>query len=306
MLTFIQFILYILLFIGGMTIMRTGLMNLSGNRMRDWLLMFTSNPFKGLLFGIFITILLQSSSAVMILTVGLISANLLSFPQSIGIILGTNIGTTATIEFLAYGTNELIIPLLICGSLCLIIPNKKSRNIGLFFYGLGAIFFALFGFERLAAPLANSEVITPLLNNMNNNVLISAAVGCVLTAIIQSSTAMTGIAMGFMNANILSLPAAIAIMLGSNIGTCLDAYIASLGGGREAKLSVYAHIWLNVLGVILFLPFIHEFSSLMESLSSIPQNQLAHASVVFNIIVSLIILPFSKQFAHFIEHVHRG
>lgn len=115
--------------------MRTGLMNISGKLMKEWLLRFTSTPFKGLLFGILITVLLQSSSAVMILTVGFISAGLLSFPQSIGIILGTNIGTTATVEFLAYGTDEMIIPLLILGSIFILIPMTKARNIGLFFMG---------------------------------------------------------------------------------------------------------------------------------------------------------------------------
>jgi len=304
MLSVFQFILYILLFIGGMTVMRTGLMNISGKLMKEWLLRFTSTPFKGLLFGILITVLLQSSSAVMILTVGFISAGLLTFPQSIGIILGTNIGTTATVEFLAYGTDEMIIPLLILGSIFILIPMTKTRNIGLFFYGLGAIFLAMFGFEHLAAPLADSDVIRPLIANVNNSVLVSAIVGCILTAIIQSSTAMTGIAMGFMNANIVNLPAAIALMLGSNIGTCLDAYIASIGGGREAKLSVYAHIWLNVVGVLLFLPFTETFANYMEYLSLIPEKQLAHASVVFNLVVSLLVLPFAKSFAAFIENLH--
>lgn len=304
MLPTFQFILYIVLFIGGMAVMRTGLMNISGKLMKVWLVRFTSTPLKGLIFGIIITVLLQSSSAVMILTVGLISAGLLTFQQSIGIILGTNIGTTATVEFLAYGTNEMILPLLILGSICLLIPLTKIRNIGLFCYGLGAIFLALFGFERLAAPLGNSEVVQPLIEHVNNSIFISAMVGCILTAIIQSSTAMTGIAMGFMNGDVLSLPAAIALVLGSNIGTCLDAYIASIGGGREAKLSAYAHIWLNVIGVLLFLPFTKSFAHLMEQISAIPENQLAHAGVAFNLIVSFLVLPFAKNFATFIENLH--
>lgn len=304
MLSFFLFVINIVLFIGGMTIMRTGLMNLSGDKMKDWLSRFTDTPFKGLLFGIIITVVLQSSSAVMIITIGLISARLLSFPQSIGIILGTNIGTTATIEFLAYGTDQFIIPLYIIGSLFIIFPYKKIRSLGLFFYGIASIFLAMFGFERLAVPLAQSEFLGPLFAEMNHHFALSALVGCIITAIIQSSTAMTGIAMGFIHTGIINLPSSIAIMLGANIGTCADAYIASIGGGKEAKLTAFAHIWLNLIGVLLFLPLVIPFSDLMETLTSVPEQQLAHASVLFNISISLLFLPFTNQFIRFIYKVH--
>lgn len=304
MLSFVFFILYIVLFIGGMTIMRHGLINISQHRMRNWLLRFTSTPFKGFLFGVVITIIMQSSSAVMILTVGLISAGMLRFHQSIGIILGTNIGTTATLEFLAYGTDQMIIPFFILGSLCILFPYKRVQNFGLFFYGLGAIFLAMFGFEQLAKPLAASTLIGPTLQAMNETILFSVLVGCLITAIIQSSTAMTGIAMGFIETNVLSLPSAIAVMLGANIGTCVDALIASIGGGKEARLSAMAHIWLNVFGVLLFIPLIQYLAHVVASLSTMPETQLAHASVLFNVVVSLCVLPFSKQFARLIESIH--
>ncbi|MCU9600565.1 Na/Pi symporter [Pallidibacillus thermolactis] len=302
--SFLLFILYLTLFLGGMYIMRLGLKTVSHKKISEWLLKFTSSPITGLVFGTFLTVLLQSSSAVMIITVGFVSANLISFKQSIGIILGTNIGTTATLEFLAFGTEQFIIPLLIFGSLCLLFRVNKIRSFGLFFYGLGAIFMALFGFERLAAPLAESEVIGPFLLSLEANVFLSVIAGCVITALIQSSTAMTGIAMGFLQAHAISLPVAIGVMLGSNIGTCLDAYVASLGGGKEAKKTAWAHIWLNVLGVMIFIPFISQFSQIVSLFASTPDNQLAHASVLFNLIVSFIFLPFVNPFARFIEKIH--
>lgn len=284
--------------------MRLGLKTVSQKKLSKWLVKFTSSPFSGLIFGMFFTILLQSSSAVMIITVGFVSAKLLSFRQSIGIILGTNIGTTTTLEFLAFGTEQFIIPLLILGSICILIRINKIRSIGLFFYGLGAIFMALFGFERLATPVADSKVIGPFLLALEENTLLAVLAGCIITAIIQSSTAMTGIAMGFLQANVISLPVGIATMLGSNIGTCLDAYVASLAGSKEARMTAWAHIWLNVLGVLVFIPVIPLFASFVESLASTPDNQLAHASVIFNVIISLIALPLTNQFARFIEKVH--
>ncbi|WAA11504.1 Na/Pi symporter [Fervidibacillus halotolerans] len=304
MFTAIFFLLFLFLFLGGLTIMRTGLMNLSGNRLKKWLLMFTSTPWKGMLFGIFVTVLLQSSSAVMIIVVGLISANLLTFRKSIGIILGTNIGTTATIELLAFGTEDIIFPFLIIGSLCLFFSNKRLRSIGLFFLGVGFIFFAMAGFERLAKPLANTGYLSSLFVQMNEEFLIATGVGAVVTALIQSSTAMTGIAIGLLEENILSLKGAIAVMLGSNIGTCLDTLIAGIVGGKEARLTAYAHIWLNVFGVVLFLPILEPFAQFNTMLSPFPDQQLAHASFFFNLIVSLLVLPFSKPFSILIEKVH--
>jgi len=304
MLLIFLFIIYIVLFISGMSIMRIGLMNIAGEKMKEWLYRATSSTWKGLIFGIIITIILQSSSAVMIIAIGLIAVKLLTFKQSIGIILGTNIGTTATIEFLAYSPDHFIVPLLILGSILILIPKKKVRSSGLFMYGLGAIFLAMYGFERLAEPLSGLNILTKVFYEMNDHTSISILVGTIVTAIIQSSTAMTGIAMGFIQENILSLSSAIAVMLGANIGTCFDAYIASIGGGKEAKLTAFAHVWLNVIGVLIFVPFVHLFAELVGKLASEPVQQLAHASVIFNVAVSLLFLPIAKPFASFVKKIH--
>ncbi|WML50657.1 Na/Pi symporter [Neobacillus sp. PS3-34] len=126
-----------------------------------------------------------------------------------------------------------------------------------------------------------------------------------LTAIIQSSTAMTGIAMGFLTAGILDLESGIAIMLGANIGTCITALVASIGSGEEAKLAAYAHIWLNVFGVLAFIPLIRPLAELAPDLAVSKDVQLAHISVIFNVAVSLVMLPFANRFGHFILKVHK-
>lgn len=304
MLILIQFIMYLFLFLAGMAVMKKGLFDIAGARIGNWLRTFTKNPVIGMFFGILVTVILQSSSAVMIIMIGLIAIGALSFSRSIGIILGANIGTTITLEFLAYGTETLIFPLLIMGSICLLLPWHKLKSLGLFFYGLGAIFFAMFGFERLAIPLSTYPQFNYMFSQIDASHLFAVLAGCLVTAIIQSSTAMIGIAMGFVHNHIFSVASAIGIMLGANIGTCVDAYIASIGSGHEARLAAYAHIWLNVFGVLLFFPLIDALATWVGQIEMIPERQLAHASVIFNVAVSLLFLPIAQPFARFIELFH--
>lgn len=304
MLPFFLFILYILLFLTGMAVMRSGLMMLSGESVNIWISRFTKTPLIGMIFGIFVTILLQSSSAVMIIAIGLISAKILSFEQSIGLILGTNIGTTATLEFLAYSSDQFILPLFLIGGILLLFSKRKGKAFGFFCYGLGGIFLAMRGFENLAVHFGKMEALLPFFTEMNEHFYLAAIIGCIITAIIQSSTAMTGIAMGFIHSGIINLPAAIAIMFGANIGTCADAYIAAIGGGRDAKRAAFAHIYVNVIGVMAFLPFTIPFSEFVEALSPNPEVQIAHASVLFNVAVSLLFLPIATRFADVIKKIH--
>lgn len=148
MLHILLFILCILLFIFGMTIIRFGLFNLSANNLKNWLIKLTSNPLKGMLTGTFITALLQSSTAVMVITIGLISAKIMTFPQSIGIILGTNIGTTFKTEIITFNVDSAILPLAIIGAVMILINTKKIRSIGLLVFGIASVFTAMKGFEN--------------------------------------------------------------------------------------------------------------------------------------------------------------
>jgi phosphate:Na+ symporter len=125
-----------------------------------------------------------------------------------------------------------------------------------------------------------------------------------MTAIIQSSTAMTGIAMGFLTAGLLQLDAGIAIVLGANIGTCITAIIASIGGGKESRLAAFAHVWLNVFGVLLFIPLIPFLSEKAYLLASQRDVQLAHISVIFNVVTSIMVLPFATKFGEMILYIH--
>ncbi|WP_282172615.1 Na/Pi symporter [Cytobacillus firmus] len=298
------FFLLIGLFIYGMTLLRSGLFNLSAGSLKNWLAAVTNSPWKGTVMGTIVTAVLQSSSAVMIITIGMVSARMLTFPQTIGIILGTNIGTTFTTELITFNIESYIVPLAAAGSILAVMKNKSLRSSGLALLGLSAVFAAMRGFEYLAGSVKDNDMVNHWLLTLDGNYLFAVAAGIVLTAIIQSSTATTGIIMGFLTAGAMDLDTGIAIMLGSNIGTCVDAYLASIGSGKEAKLTAFAHIWLNCLGVAAFYPFIHVLAVLGESAASSPDVQLAHISVLFNVISSLLVLPFANQFGRFVIRLH--
>ncbi|WP_312028285.1 Na/Pi symporter [Bacillus sp. HMF5848] len=299
-----NFLVFVILFIFGMTVMRVGLFNLSANKMKAYLIKFTDNPFKGLITGTIITAILQSSSAVTILTIGLVTAGYITFKQSIGIILGTNIGTTFTTEIITFDLSNVIIPFLVVGTLLMFVPKVKIFSFGAFLFGLGCMFVSMNGFELLAAPISVIPSVQTFLQESNNNSLLAVAIGTVLTAIIQSSTATTGIIMSFLNENILSLSTGIAIVLGANVGTCVTALLASIGASHQAKLTAYTHVWLNVIGVILFFPLIKWFVYVASTLTSFPDVQLAHVSLIFNVLSSIIALPLTGLLATFIIKLH--
>ncbi len=298
------FIFYIIIFLCAMAILRHGLLNLTGDALRDRIQRVAATPVKGFFTGMFFTALLQSSSAVMVMTVGLVSVGGLTFQQSIGIILGSNIGTTITAEFMTFSLERWIFPGIFAGFILVLTGRRILRHTGFALMGLFLIFFAIGGFTSLAEPLSGYPFFSMLLASVEDHLLFAVFTGALITALIHSSTATIGIAMGFIAGNEMSVAAGIALMLGSNIGTCITGYIAALGSPKEAKLTAYAHIWLNLLGVALFYPFISELEWAAALLTDAKQVQLAHASVLFNIICSLLVLPFTNLFSRFILSVH--
>jgi len=300
----ILFILYICLFLIAMSILRHGLFQLAGNRLKKQLQAFTSSPIKGFFFGIFTTAILQSSSAVMVMTVGFVSVGAITFQQSLGIILGSNIGTTVTAEFMTFSIERWIGPGMILGFLLMLFKRHSIRYTGFSLFGICMIFFSIKGFTSLAEPLSQYSLFFDVLELVEKNTLFAIIVGAIITGIIHSSTGMIAIAMGFISGGQLSILAGIALMLGSNIGTCVTGYMASIGAGKEAKLTAYAHIWINILGVLLFYPFIKELQLAAAFFSKEAHVQLAHASVIFNVICSFLTLPVLNLFSRFILSVH--
>ncbi len=286
----------ITLFLFGMQIMRVGLLRLSGDYLRQFLYKFTKTPYHGFFTGTVATLFLQSSSAVTVITIGLINAGAITFYQSIGIILGTNIGTVATVQLIALNIGKWAVPLLMFGAALVLFPKNSVRATGLFIGGFAIIFLGMDALQMISEPIQRSAIMTKVIELPEHQQLIGLLFGITVTGIIQSSSATTALTMGMIYYQGIPLNFGIAIILGANIGTCFTAILASIGGSNEGKQMAMAHVLLNIIGVILFYPLIPKLSLLVQTMTVYPPTQIAHAQLIFNIANSLIILPFVKQF----------
>jgi len=284
-------------FLFGMQLMRTGLIRLSGDYLQQFIYRFTKTPYHGFFTGTVATLLLQSSSAVTVITIGLINAGMLSFYQSIGIILGANLGTVVTVELIALDIGKWAVPILLLGGILVAIPYERWRAIGLFIGGFAIIFLGMDALQMISTPIQRSAFLQTIISLPEQQLAIGLFFGILVTLLIQSSSATTALTMGLIYYQGIPLPLGIAVILGSNIGTCITAVLASIGGNLEGKQMATAHVLLNVIGVALFYPFILPFSHLIQALTDYPPTQIAHAQLLFNLVSSLMVLPFVKPFA---------
>jgi len=254
----------------------------------------TSNIFIAILVGTIITILLDSSSAVIIMTIVFVNAKLLSFRQTMGIVMGANIGTTISSQIIALNVGKYsIIPLLI--GLILLFSSKKEnpKQIGniLFFFGL--LFFGLFIMENSVVPLAESEVFEQWIAKLENPIH-GALIGGLVTLIIQSSSATIGIAITLGKQDLIGIAGGIAVMLGAELGTCSDTLIATIRGSRDAIKTGLFHLFYSLVTTVVGLLFFHPFVAFIKeiSLGQSIEHHIANAHVIFNILGVIIFLPF--------------
>ncbi|AZN40442.1 Na/Pi cotransporter family protein [Paenibacillus albus] len=302
-----------ILFLLGMRAMELALQRSVGNRLHVVLQRFTSTPLRGLLVGTATTAVLQSSTAVTVIAIGLVNAGLLTFPRTLGLILGTNIGTCLTTELIGLNLNRLGWPLLLLalglwlttvtfGELGAENWLGRGRN-GLrrFIMPVRSLSVVLGGFALLLIGIGLMQSVAPavqstkffheFLARAEVSVLWGIAAGIVLTAMMHSSAAVIGIVMGLAQSGAMPLPIGIAIVLGANVGTCVTAVIAALGGTRAGRFVALAHVLLNVGGAALFAPFAAELGVAAAWLTSSPAGQIAHAQTLFNVLSSLLALP---------------
>lgn len=280
----------------------------TGAYLRNIIQKFTKTPLRGLLTGTAMTALLQSSSAITVISIGLVNAGMLTFPRTLGIILGTNIGSCVTTELISMNITHLSIPLLLSSMsiwmLCCLFPAQLlvgKLSLIRWIHGLRYFSLAVGGFACVLIGMKVMHSIVPVLESRGllvwflkqsqRSLLWGIVAGAILTAIIQSSAATIAITMGLASVQVMSLDLGIAIILGANIGTCATAFIASIGGTRSAQLVAWSHIILNVGGAILFYPLIPWLHALSAWLSDSPASQLAHAQTIYNVACSLIALP---------------
>ena len=249
------------------------------------------------------TFFLQSSSAVTVLTIGFVHAGLIPFTQTVGVILGTNIGTTLTTEILALKVEDFAVPMLLAGGLLYMIPKKKGAALGLVIGGFGCIFIGMDAMQWIAEPLKDRGWIAALLDSGYNPLWSGILSGILLTALIQSSSAAIAITMGFFATGMIPLQFSIAVVLGSNVGTCITGFLASIGAGRTAKQVALAHLLLNLGGLILFVPWVGSIAAIAPWLSPHPAAQIAHIQTLYNVICSLFVLPFARNFAQAVSRL---
>lgn len=292
--------LYLLL--RGMQIMQSGLENLSKNKMRLALAALTATPAAAAFTGTILTMLAQSSTAITVLTIGFINAGLLNLTQAVGIILGTNVGTCITVQLISFNLFKLALPAIAVGAaLWAMGKQRPAGQWGRALFGFGLVFVSLWLISTALAPLREAPWVSETLLTLNNSPLRAVLAGTLVTALLHSSAAATGLVMLLSEQHLISLPTALALVLGNNIGTCVTAVLASLGGPRAGKQVAAAHVLLNVLGVIIFLPLLRPFAALIScSADSLPR-QVANAHTLFNVLSSLAVLPLARPFSRLVN-----
>jgi phosphate:Na+ symporter len=285
------------LFLFGMDLMTESLRLVVGDKARAVLEKLTANRFVGLITGAGITAIIQSSSVTTVLVVGFISAGLMSFVQSIPVILGSNIGTTITAQIIAFNiTNWALVLISVGFGVNVAAKRQKRKSQGTALLGLGLIFFGMVVMGGAMTPLRTYEPFVNMMETLDNP-LLGILAGAVITAILQSSSATTGIVIVLASQGLITPGAGIALVLGANIGTSVTALLAAIGKPREAQRAAVAHLLFNVAGVILWIPFVGWLVSVVGSVGGGTAREVANAHTIFNVTNALIFLPFVNQFA---------
>jgi phosphate:Na+ symporter len=285
------------IFLLGIKFMGEGLQKSAGDKLRDILDRFTSNPLMGVLAGIIVTVLIQSSSGTTVITVGLVSAGFMTLRQAIGVIMGANIGTTVTAFIIGFDVGAYALPILAIGSFLLFfLKSKKFQNLGQVLFGFGALFYGLELMSSGMKPLRTIEAFHDLTVSMSTNPVLGVLVGTLFTVLVQSSSATIGILQGLFADSLIDLNGALPVLFGDNIGTTITAVLASLGASVAARRAAAVHVLFNLIGTAIFLILLKPFTSLIlmlqSSLGLDPKMVIAFAHGIFNTSNTLIQLPF--------------
>lgn len=274
--------------------MRVGLQETTGQKIKLLLQKMTSNIYKGILAGTVVSGLIQSSGILTVIVIGFVDSGLITLRQGFGVILGANIGTTITAQIIAFHIeNSLLLVVLTLGLILLAWKKQKVfRYAGRIIIGLGLIFSGINTMGIAMGPLHKCKLFLDLLTHLGNNYWLGILLGIFFTALIQSSSAATGIIIALASQGLINLPSAICFILGSNIGSCVTGLLASMGASLAAKRVAVAHLFLNIIGVASLLPFLSIFSNLVDQTALSISRQIANAHTIFNIYNTLIIIPF--------------
>jgi phosphate:Na+ symporter len=302
------------LFLFGMDVMTQALKSAAGDYMKDILGKLTRNRFVGVGMGALVTAIIQSSSVTTVIIVGFISAGLMSMSQSVAVIMGANIGTTITAQILAFKVAELALPIIAIGFTIAFTARRNNwRQYGLIILGLGMVFYGMSVMSDALNPLREYAPFIRFMTSMQNPIL-AAGLGMIFTAVVQSSSATTGILIVMASQGLIQLEPAIAIALGANIGTCITAGLAAIGKPRDAVRAAAVHIFFNVAGVLIWIGFIPQLAELAVLISPAQEHlsgaqrlaaeaprQIANVHTFFNIVNVILFIPFTTQIARLVE-----
>ena len=256
------------LFLAGLDVLSEGLKKAAGNTLREVLHKLTVNRFMSALAGAFVTGILNSSSVTTVLVVGFVTAGVMTLAQSVGVIMGANIGSTVTAQLLAFNLSSYSLIAIAMGFfMSFTSKNERSKHIGLMIMGLGLVFYGMGLMSDGMKPLRTYEPFLEILVNMENP-LLGILVGALFTGLVQSSAATVGIAIAMASEGLLSLQAGIVLALGANIGTCVTALLAALGKPVEAVRASVVHIAFNIVGVLIWIPFLSILADIAIAVSS--------------------------------------
>lgn len=288
----------------GMFLMSEGLQKIAGYRLRNILSTLTHNRFTALIVGALVTVLFQSSTATTVILVGLTSASIMSLKQTLGVILGSDIGTTVTAQLIALKVTEISLPIVGIGATIIFFSKRdKYKKIGQVLLGFGLLFLGLKIMADTMHPLRDDPFFRQMLMSASDYPLLAIAAAAVFTFLIHSSAASVGIIMIMAMQDLVSLHSSIYLLFGANIGTSFTALLSSLGSSRESQRVATAHLLFKVAGVLVFLPFVNQYAFLIQKLTASPGYQVANAHTLFNIGIALLFLPFIDQFAKLLEKI---
>ncbi len=294
------------LFLAGLDMLSNGLKKAAGETLKILLSKLTTNRFMGALTGAIVTGILNSSSVTTVLVVSFITAGVMSLSQSVGVIMGANIGSTVTAQLLAFNLSAYaLLPIAIGFFMTFVAKREKVKYYGMMIMGLGLVFFGMGMMSDAMGPLRDFEPFIEFLKSMENP-MIGVLAGAIFTGLVQSSAATVGIAIAMASEGLLSLPAGIALAMGANIGTCVTAMMAALGKPVEAVRATIVHVLFNVIGVLLWIMFIPQLADFAislspvgegDSLASVVPRQIADANTLFNVVNTIIFIGFTGWFA---------
>ena len=292
------------MFIYGMQIMAQGLENAAGNKMKSLLEVLTKNKLMGVLLGAAITAVIQSSSATTVMVVGFVNAGIMNLTQAMGVIMGANVGTTVTgwlvssVEWAKFLSPATLAPIAVMLGVIIMLTGKRrsSKEIASIVVGFGLLFIGITTMSSAVAPLQESEGFRSIFVTLGNNPLLGILAGALVTAIIQSSSASVGILQSLAAAGLVPFSAAIYIIMGQNIGTCITAILSSLGAKKNAKTAALMHLLFNIIGTIIFSVIAIVYFEVLHpeaGVGIITQTEISIVHTAFNIGTTVLLFPVS-------------